>query len=473
MPFRDLTIPTKLRLLITSACALVVAMTCCAFVAYEWYSFRVALLESITVRAQILAANATAALAFNSPQDARDLLRALASDPHALGAALYDVQGAPFAEYARNPGTRTPTPPGVGRHAFEPGVLAVRVAVNLNGRSLGSLALWEDLRTLARRMQFYAGIALGFMILSSVIAYALAGLFQRALSRPILDLAATAHDVAERQDYGTRAVKLGNDEIGFLTDAFNMMLGRIEHHERHLESEVAARTEELQAANSELEAFSFSVAHDLRAPLRSIAGMVEVLLDDFGPTLPEGAKAPLFSVQRNATRMSQLISDMLEFARQSRQKPVLAPVDMEATARSILADFAEEIAGRGAVVEIGALPPCRADASMLRQVLVNLVSNALKYSRGRTPARIEIGALPAAEAGRVGYFVKDNGVGFRMEYATRLFQPFQRLHSSNQFEGTGVGLAIAQRVVQRHGGRMWAEAEPNVGAAFYFTLPAA
>lgn len=471
MPLKDWPISTKLRLIITAACVVMIGLSGCAFVAFQWLQLRAAMLDGQIVRAEILAQNVTAALAFDDPADARQVLQSLRADPNTITCVIFQSDGRVFTSYRRpGAGSAEVQPLPDGQHRFDAGQLAVRVPVRINGRGFGSVEVVESLAQLQRRIQLSMLGMFILTVLGSGAAYLLAGRFQRWVSAPILRLARVAHAVAERSDYTVRASKLSDDEIGYLTDAFNAMLARIESHERILEARVAERTNDLLAANRELEAFSFSVSHDLRAPLRSILGMAEILLEDHGAELPDPARKHLGSIQRSATRMTQLISDMLEFARQSRREPVLAAVDMAALVQAVIGDFSAEIAGRGVELEIRPLPPSQADAALLRQVLVNLLSNALKYTRDRSPARIEIGSMPTGEPGKAGYFVRDNGVGFDMEYASRLFEPFQRLHGAEKFEGTGVGLALAQRIIQRHGGRMWAESRPNHGAAFFFTL---
>jgi PAS domain S-box-containing protein len=228
---------------------------------------------------------------------------------------------------------------------------------------------------------------------------------------------------------------------------------------------------ELEAANKELEAFSYSVSHDLRAPLRAIAGFSQMLLEDHGPALPPDAQRCLKIMQANTQQMGHLVDDLLAFSRLSRQ-PLktqrVAPGDL---VRHVLEDLRDQRDGRPVEMTIGELPPCEADPALLKQVFVNLLGNALKYTRGRDPARIEVGAKPdEPPSAAMVYFVKDNGAGFDMQYADKLFGVFQRLHHAEDYEGTGVGLAIVQRIVHRHGGRIWAEAQVDCGAAFYFTL---
>jgi signal transduction histidine kinase len=235
-----------------------------------------------------------------------------------------------------------------------------------------------------------------------------------------------------------------------------------------LEQRVLERTNQLEEANKELEAFSYSISHDLRSPLRAMDGFSRILLEDYASQLPPEAQRYLDLVRKNAQQMGHLIEDLLAFSRLSRlplKKRTVAPAEIVS---QVLADLRTEQEGRKIEVTIGELPPCEADPALLKQVWVNLLSNAFKFTRNLEDARIEIGAEQKGTENI--YFVKDNGVGFDMHYVNKLFGVFQRLHRAEDYEGTGVGLAIIQRIVKRHGGRAWAEADVGKGATFYFTI---
>ena len=228
------------------------------------------------------------------------------------------------------------------------------------------------------------------------------------------------------------------------------------------------KTQLLAAANKELEAFSYSVSHDLRAPLRSMSGFAKILEEDFGPALENGGLRYIGLIQKNAERMGNLIDDLLAFSRLNRQTLTRSLVQPAALAKEAFDSLEAERNGRKIDLIVGELPACRADENLLRQVFVNLLSNAIKFTRNRTDARIEVGSR--IEQGQTAYYVHDNGVGFDMQYVDKLFNVFQRLHRVEEYEGTGVGLAIVQRIVARHGGRIWAESAPGEGATFCFTL---
>ncbi len=223
-----------------------------------------------------------------------------------------------------------------------------------------------------------------------------------------------------------------------------------------------------EAANKELEAFCYSVSHDLRAPLRAVTGFADAVLEDYAPRLDDEGKRYLHFISENAARMGQLIDDLLSFSRLGRQQMVKTDLDLSARADVVAKELAAAEAGRDIEFVINAVPLARGDRAMIQQVLVNLFSNAIKFTRPRAKAVIEFGWAADPQGG--SYYVRDNGVGFDMKYDDKLFGVFQRLHPDTEFEGTGVGLALVHRIITRHGGRIWADADVDQGATFFFTL---
>ena len=274
-------------------------------------------------------------------------------------------------------------------------------------------------------------------------------------------VSAAIRDISDRKRAQQKIVALNNQ----------LRLANDELESRVVErtAALAAQTATLKATNDELEAFSYSVSHDLRAPLRAIDGFAKLLAARYSGELSEEGQGYLGKVRTGAKQMGQLIDGLLAFSRLQRQALVRTRVDLTALVRDVWEEFTPDWAGRDIEFVVEDLPPADADARLIRHVLSNLLSNSIKYSRTRSPARITIGA-ERNEAGVPVYLVRDNGVGFDMRYADKLFQVFQRMHRAEEFEGTGIGLALVARIVDRHGGRVWANAEPDGGATFYFTL---
>jgi PAS domain S-box-containing protein len=237
-----------------------------------------------------------------------------------------------------------------------------------------------------------------------------------------------------------------------------------------LEQRVVERTAQLQSANKDLEAFSYSVSHDLRAPLRHIMGFVEVLQKDAGPSLSPKNLRDLATISQAAKRMGNLIDDLLSFSRLGKAELHKTEVNLDQLVRETLGDFQMETKARQIAWQIHPLPVVRADPNLLRQALVNLISNAVKFTGGRAQAKIEIGTASKGHGEDV-IFIRDNGAGFDPQYASKLFGVFQRLHSQDEFEGTGIGLANVERIIHRHGGRTWAEGLVDGGATFSFSIP--
>jgi signal transduction histidine kinase len=491
MALRDWPIQQKLTAMLVVISGLVLLLTSVAFAGYQYWSLRQRTLDALSVRGRIIAANSTASLAFSNDADARELLSALRVDPHMVAAVLYDKGGHMFAAYpAGVAGDAVPTAPGPDGYRFERGLLIGFQPVEEAGsQRLGTLYLASDLKAIYDTFRLSGVIGLAVMAVALLAAYLLSRVLQGTISQPILALAETAKAVSTRQDYSVRAPKLGEDELGVLTDAFNQMLGRIQdqkdelqRYAADLERRVEERTHELQerneslrlnaaellAANTELDAFAYSVSHDLRAPLRSIDGFSQILLEDYTARLDEAGQESLHRVRAASQRMGTLIDDLLKLARVTRAEIRSEDVDLSGMAREIASELQRASPERQVEFAIAPELKARGDARLLRVALDNLLRNSWKYTAKQPAPRVEFASADAN--GGQAFMVRDNGAGFDMKYADKLFGVFQRLHSAADFEGTGIGLATVRRIINRHGGRIWAEGAVDRGATFYFTL---
>ena len=475
MLFKDIPIQKKLLRVIFLINGIVLIVTCLTFFIYEFYTFRKSITEKVSTIGEITALNSTAALAFDDHEAANEILASLKKEGHITNACLYDKKGKLFAQFSDTSiNNHFPAVPGKKGYFFTSSSLEGYEPVMQDNQLLGTLYLRSNLERLFERLRLYAIIVFFVIVISFLLAYLLSKILVRSISEPVLALAKTAKVISEQKDYSVRAVKSGNDELGLLTDAFNQMLQQIQAQNQSLgefnqtlEQKVIERTQQLELVNKELEAFSYSISHDLRAPLRAIIGFTAMLEDMYGSSLDAEAKRIMEVIKSNTLKMGNLIDDLLSFSRMGRQDIVKRSIATNDLVKEIIRDLA--IGDRKISWRIQSLPDTCGDITTIRQVWINLLSNAVKYSRNTEEAVIEIGAFNDNE--EVTFFVKDNGVGFDAKYKDKLFKVFQRLHSSSEFEGTGIGLAIVEKIVSKHGGKVWVEAELNRGAAFYFSLP--
>lgn len=597
------TVRTRLITIILVTSGSTLALTCAAFFAYEFVSFKRTIAQDLTTLSKIIATNSTAALAFENQSDAQDVLAALKAVPHVVAAGVYRKDGSLLARY---PATlaldQLPKVPGNEETEFTRGYLTtIQPIVQGNNQRLGTLFIRASTERLNQRLRVYGGMIVLVLIFSVVAAYVIGQMLQRAFSEPILALANTAKAVSQQHDYSVRASAQAFGEIGQLNEAFNHMLERIDEQTRalstsearhrmlfensplpmwvydletlrfiavnsaatasygysateflamtieeirpceelpalraditkpqprlahnsrlwkhrkkdgtiilveitshdltldgrrgrlvlandvtarvhaeaeirrlneSLEDRIRERTAQLEAANKELESFSYSVSHDLRAPLRHVQGYVAMLERTTGGQLSEKAQRYLKIINAAGVEMGQLIDDLLEFSRMGRMEITEGRVVLDNLVRESVDRLKPAAGERNIVWKIAPLPVVVGDAAMLRQVLANLISNAVKYTRQRSPAIIEIGTSADAN-GEATFFVRDNGAGFDMKYADKLFGVFQRLHRAEEFEGTGIGLATVRRIIVRHGGHVRAEGAVDAGATFFVTL---
>jgi signal transduction histidine kinase len=325
-----------------------------------------------------------------------------------------------------------------------------------------------------RFLYWMIGIGVALVLTGSFIAW----LISRNVTRPLERLLRATTAIAGG-DYSSSVNIDRHDEFGRLATSFNSMAAQVRHVHEELENKVRARTRELETVNKELEAFSYSVSHDLRAPLRAVSGYAMMLKEDYEDSFDDEAKRITGNILSNVKMMGRLIDDLIAFSRLGKREVRRQLTDMRELTETCVEELKQGWPEEKFLIAIDPLPSCKGDEDLLKQVWMNLIGNAMKYSSKIPDPRITIGATKNGEGiggttekgkGTV-YFVRDNGTGFDMKYADKLFKVFQRLHTQEEFEGTGVGLALVKRILDKHQGEIWAESSPGHGAVFYFRLP--
>lgn len=469
----------RMNIMVTGVALL---LACAAFFTYDRYTFRSEVVRGLSVQAQIIGSNSISAVVFDDSHAAEKTLSALRSAPHILLAEIHKPDGSIFATYRRTdavfPSTQMQIPAGREElHGWQKNHVFLVRKLALNGQDIGTLTILTDLGEMKDREINFTIIVAMVLLVSLGASMWVSSFARRSIVQPIVQLSETARIISRDKNYSVRAEGVANKgEILSLVTTFNGMLDQIQARDAallnaraDLERKIQERTAQLRAANTELEAFSYSVSHDLRAPLRHINGFSTLLREEYGSAMDAGAQRYLQKIQDGTKRMGELIEDLLRMAQIGRKELMLTPTDFNLLLKSALAEIQPECVGRQIDWKISDLPVTECDSGLIKQVFANLLSNALKYSRKRDIAVIEIGYFEENGAGV--FFVRDNGAGFDPQYAGKLFGVFQRLHRSDEFEGTGVGLATVKRILQKHGGNVWATSELGKGAIFFFSLP--
>ncbi len=495
-PSRWRSVRAKLALAILGTACVSLLLACGLFVLQEMSTFRHSLTSRVTVLADVLALNSAVPLDFDDPGRARDILEGMAAAPSIVAAGLYTERGALFASYVRD-GAHFEMPAAPGRespHFTSRHLLLFRPVVR-DGQAIGTVGLVAGLDELHGRLRSYFMISGTVLAISLGFAMALGYFLQKTISRPVSSLAAVARQISEQKDYTVRASVGTGDEFGQLADAFNQMLAGILEREdtlvaanrelktqiearaqaereikalnEELERRVEDRTRDLQRSNMELEQFAYVASHDLQEPLRMVVSYLQLLERRYGGSLDaEGIQFMKFAVD-GGQRMQTLIQDLLAFSRVHTHRKPFESVDLNATMRAVLADLKVVIGETGATITQDVLPVVRGDPTQLAQLFQNLISNGIKF-RSKDAPRIHISAERGEHEWRFG--VQDNGIGIDPQYFGRIFAIFQRLHSRDEYPGTGIGLAVCKRIVERHNGRIWVESELGKGAKFCFTI---
>lgn len=460
----------KLLLLVLVATLAAVIVQSAVVRGIEVLDVRPTALDELSTDAGVIATHSTAALAFEDANAARETLSALDAAPRVISARIFDSGGKLFAQHQR--GDVPDTIPGIrSGHRFRGNRLILARAIEHDGENLGTLVMVYDLsgyyHAIWRKALISIVIAGGAVSLSMLAAMRL----QRRLTRPMNELVRTSREISRSKDYSLRVARSGDDEIGMLTDSFNEMLAAIEVRD----AELLDTQQELETSNQQLQQFAYVASHDLQEPLRKIQNFSSMITQDFAQDLPEDARDYLTRMNAAATRMRNLITDLLTYSRVASREPDVSDVDLDTVLQDILSDLEVRLEETGGTVRADPLPMVRADDFHMRQLFLNLIGNALKFHRPGVPPVVRISVQPGLSAqGRSGWRIRveDNGIGFEQSYAERIFLPFQRLHRQNEYDGTGIGLAICRRIIDRYRWEIAVIGRPGNGAVFTITIPA-
>jgi signal transduction histidine kinase len=503
---RDLPIRRKLMVVVMGASALALLTASGMLLAWDIVRFRADLRDDLQTLATIIADNSTAALSFDDPATAAETLAALAAKPQVTAAAIYAKDGHVFAVYRPAAGASPPArlPAQVGFREL-PGEIELVRPIWLDRQQIGAIYVRSSLAELYDRLRARALTVLLVLLAAWLLTFLVSSWLQRLITDPLLGLADTARAVSARQDYSLRATPHGRDEIGVLVTAFNDMLSQIERRDadllaakdmlehrvaertaqltqelterRRAEGELADRNAELVQINRELDDFAYIASHDLKEPLRGIHNYSRFLIEDYGPRFNEDGRAKLETLSRLSRRMETLIDSLLHYSRLGRADLALEPVDVQEVVEDVIERLAISLREQHVEVRIPRrLPVVRSDRVRLAEVFANLVTNAIKYND--KPQRwIEIGVADTpravgADAGREPtFYVCDNGIGIPERHLETVFRIFKRLHRRDQYGGgTGAGLTIVRKIVERHNGHVWIESTPGEGTTVFFTL---
>ena len=479
MNFSQLPIHKKLMLIIMSVTISTLLIASTVLLIYDINQMKNDASNELTNTARLLGNRSSAALIFEDQSLAKENLLALQELPHINFGCIFQADGFLFANYfAKNRVlNQCPENPDIyeSQVMFTTDFVHLMFPIKDNLKTIGYIYLNSDLDSITQRINQHIYLNIGLLIFIGLLAFLLSRKLQQFILKPLNDVANVAMLIEKKKDYSRRAPMNYTDEIGQFGQAFNAMLDTIESQNKellesknNLEILVKNRTLELESANRELESFSYSVSHDLKAPLRSITGFSQVIQQDYADILDDEGKDLLNRVVGNTRRMSELIDDLLELSRLGRKELEIQSVDFDTLTQGVTKSFLDRYPDRKVDINFQRLGNVMADPGLIKIVMENLLGNAWKYTSKKPHASIKIGKY--LENGETVFFVEDDGAGFDMQYSDKLFGAFQRLHKPQEFEGTGIGLATVQRIVKRHGGRVWANSELNQGTTFCFTI---
>ncbi len=471
------TLRFRQKLLFVNMVPLALALILMAvFVSYYQHHLQYqSLIDQASTLAAVIGDRSSAAIVFDDQAAATRNLAALRQESAVVHACLWQAERKLMADYANDDFAPSSCDQfeAIRAVTFRDGHLFMPYTIRLDGKTIGQLTIQLSTGAIRQQLLLITVTLIAVTLTLLLSMFFLSNYLHRRITEPLERLAKVAERVSSHNDYSVRANKQTHDDIGQFTDTFNQMLDTIHaqnltllDYQQHLEDMVDTRTRELTAAIQELEAFSYSVSHDLRTPVRAVLSFAQILEEDIGTSIPADSRNHLDRIISAGTRMGHLIDDLLDLSRIGRRKLCINTIDLSRMAEEILDDLQRSEPGRAATIHIADNLLCDCDGELARIALNNLLGNAWKYTRNcdHTQIRFEQKKID----GKATLSICDNGTGFDMMYADQLFQPFTRLHKVGEYEGTGIGLATVARIIRLHHGTIEAHSEPGQGACFCF-----
>ncbi|MFA5783382.1 MAG: ATP-binding protein [Phycisphaerae bacterium] len=486
----NMTINHKLALIIMLTCVATLIIAGGTFTAYEWKVLRQMMVMNISAQAETLAETCKASVAFDDSEDAKETLSSLKVGSSIVFGGIYDENSELMAAYYRYGSDKGVQPKTIREdgYKFEGDYLTVYKRIILDGEIIGTVCIRSDLKPLRVMLSSSIKIILIIVGISLIAAYFISSRLQSVVSKPIVKLTELAKAVSEGKDYSVRGAKVSNDEIGLLIDAFNEMLDQIQHRDmalvdanKQLEAKVTERTADLEEmitklnqSNRQLQEFTYVASHDLREPLRKISAFGQMLTASLGDKLEADDKENLDFMIDGASRMQQMIEALLTYSRVTTKGVAFEVVDLNEVVEELksfeLSVKLEETNAQVSVPET--LHHINCDPAQVRQLMQNLVANGLKYQKADTTPVITIRSI-SQDDGKIRVEVQDNGIGIPEEQYDNVFTMFRRLHTKQEYEGTGIGLAVCKKIVERHGGEIGVHSVYGESSTFWFTMPVA